>query len=100
MALKDCLASLDATTLGALDGPSFTKGANSIVRLLKVQNLYLQPLLLIYILGYEIDTSMVLKERPSGQQLSNEGVLAITTVEVNTLNKVVEGEGLKEVSSV
>ena len=60
----------------------------------------MQPLLLIHVLGYEIDTSMVLKERPSSQQLSNEGVLAITTVEVNTLNKVVEGEGLKEVGSV
>ena len=41
MALKDCLASLDATTLGALDGPSFAKGANSLVRLLEVQDLRL-----------------------------------------------------------
>ena len=43
---------------------------------------------------------MALEKRPSGQQLSNEGVLAITTVEVNTLNEVAEGEHLKEVGSV
>ena len=43
---------------------------------------------------------MVLEERPSSQQLSNEGVLAITMVEVNTLNEVAEGEGLEEVGSV
>ena len=73
---------------------------NSIVRPLKVQDLHLQPLLLIHILGHKIDTSMVREERPSGQQLSNEGVLAITIVEVNTLNKVAEGKGPEEVSSV